>query len=330
MPHFRNVNAAFVGMLGSIVENGDEVESRNGPTIELTAQTIAVECPRERFVYAPGRNNNPFAAIAESMWVLAGRNDLAYLTPYLRRAPDFSDDHGVTWRAGYGPRLRDWNGVDQLSAVRDTLHRSPASRRAAVSLFDPAQDYQDSNDIPCNNWLHFLARDGRLDLNVAARSTDIWWGFSGINAFEWGVALEMMARWLELEPGVLTFFTSSLHLYERHYEQARTVLSHQTAAADYVGSSVMRYDTDWKDADTCMAQWMSLECQLRDGARLADLRIPFDDPMLTAYIRAIDIFWTFQRGASSAELGGLLAVLGETDLAVVAREFVNRPNALAH
>jgi len=328
--HFRNINAAFLGMLTRLVDDGTETESRNGPTIELPAQTIVIERPVERFVFARGRNNNPFASIAETMWVIAGRNDLSYLTPYLRRAPDFSDDGGQTWRAGYGPRLRNWDGVDQLAAVRDALHRSPMSRRAALSLFDPSRDYQDSNDIPCNNWLHFLARNGRLDLNVAARSTDIWWGFSGINAFEWSVVLEMMARWLGMEPGTLTFFTSSLHLYEGRRERARTMLSRATAPTEYVGHATMRYDTDWEDAPTILAEWMDLEERLRTGEDLNGLTIPFDDPMLTGYIRAIDIFWAFTRGVSPAELEPRLATLGDTDLGAVAREFVNRPNARQH
>lgn len=330
MTIFRNVNAAFIGMLHEILEQGAPTESRNGDTVELTAQAVTVANPLERFVYAAGRNNNPFAAIAEAMWVLAGRNDLAYLTPYLRRAPDYSDDGGVSWRAGYGPRLRSWYGVDQLAAVRGLLHHDPTSRRAAVILFDPSRDYEESNDIPCNNWLHFLARDGYLDLNVAARSTDIWWGFSGINAFEWTIALEMMARWLDLQPGRLTFFISSLHLYQRHYEQARTVLSVPAATTPYIGSSVMRYDTDWHDAEATLEAWMDLERQLRGGIALRDLPLPFDDPMLTGYIRAIDIFWTFKRGALPEDLEPLLRGLGDTDLAVVAREFVNRPNARSH
>ncbi|WHP18933.1 thymidylate synthase [Cellulomonas sp. ES6] len=331
MVSFRNVNSAFTGMLSDLITAGTQIDSRNGLTLELPAQTVNVEAPLERFVFAPGRNNNPFAAIAESMWVIAGRNDLAYLTPYLRRAPNFSDDGGVTWRAGYGPRLRNWGGVDQLAAVRHELHRSPMSRRAAISLFDPSQDFQDSRDIPCNNWLHFLSRNGRLDLSVAARSTDVWWGFSGINAFEWSVLLEMMARWLDLEPGVLTFFTSSLHLYEKHLSRARNVLS--TAGPDissYVGRSMFRYDTEWTEAGAALSQWMDLEEHLRTGANLGDLVIPFDDPMLTGYIRALDVFWAFKRGATPSDLEPRLVSLGDTDLAVVAREYVNRPNARDH
>jgi thymidylate synthase len=330
MSAFRNVNGAFVGMLDRVLTEGVKTESRVGPTIELISQTIVIEQPLERFVFAPGRNGNPFAAIAESLWVLAGRSDLAYLTPYLKRAPDFSDDGGRTWRAGYGPRLRSWHGTDQLAAVRNLLHDSPTSRRAVASLFDPSEDFQVSNDVPCNNWLHFLARDGHLDLNVAARSTDIWWGFSGINAFEWSVALEMMARWLGLQPGVLTFFTSSLHLYERHYDQARTVLSRAESDSPYVGQSRMRYDTAWEDASGALAQWMDLEESLRTGTDLDALALPFGDPLLMGYLRAIDVFWSFKRRAAPAKLEQRLDLLGDSDVGAVAREFINRPNARDH
>jgi thymidylate synthase len=57
----------------------------------------------------PGRNNNVFAQLAETAWVLAGRNDLAFLGHYLPRVADFSDD-GRTWRGAYGPRIRRWGG----------------------------------------------------------------------------------------------------------------------------------------------------------------------------------------------------------------------------
>jgi thymidylate synthase len=331
MRAFHTIDDAFQGMLASLLAEGKRVDSRNGAAIELPTQAFVIQKPQDRFLHTPGRNNNPFAAIAETMWVLAGHNDLGYLTPYLRRAPQYSDDGGITWRAGYGPRLRNWRGVDQVAEVHNQLKASPSSRRAVMSLFDPELDFGDSADIPCNNWLHFLVRDGRLNLNVVARSTDIWFGFSAINAFEWSVLLEMMARWLRLEMGELTFFTSSLHLYSEFEDRARTMLGSQAGAVDYAGpGGSFRYDTDWEKSAEVHGQWMDLEHRLRAGADLEDLHIPFSDPMLIAYVRAIDIFWSFKRGNTAEDLEPRLARLGDSDLGAAARDFVTRKQAQEH
>lgn len=330
MLRFRTIDDAFRCLLSRVLVEGIPVESRNGMTLELANQALIIEQPTKRYLHTPGRNNNPFAAIAETMWVLAGRNDLAYLTPYLKRAPNYSDDDGVTWRAGYGPRLRNWNGVDQVSQVRMLLDASPISRRAVISLFNPELDFEDSKDIPCNNWMHFTVREGRLELTVVARSTDVWFGFSAINAFEWSVLLEMMARWLQLEIGCLTFFTSSLHLYTEYEERARDMLRTESAGLEYIGRGVFPYDTGWAEAASSHKQWMDVEQRLRDGEDLENIVVPFQDPLLVSFIRAIDIYWAFKRGASVDSLEPRLCLLGETDLGVAAREFVRRERAREH
>ena len=101
-----NLTRALVGALRDLQLRGEPVDSRGGTqTRELRSYTIGIKRPTERVLVLPERRNNPFAALAETMWVLGGRDDLAYLTRYLPRAGDFSDD-GETWRGAYGPRLR--------------------------------------------------------------------------------------------------------------------------------------------------------------------------------------------------------------------------------
>jgi thymidylate synthase len=79
------------------------------------------------------------------MWVLAGRNDIEWLSAYLPRAADFSDD-GITWRAGYGRRIRHWDcnpgdpGLDQHAYIVDTLREDPLSRQAVIGIWDPITD----------------------------------------------------------------------------------------------------------------------------------------------------------------------------------------------
>lgn len=181
---YRNATYALVAGLNELLTDGERLTVRGSDILELRNHVSVLRRPRERCIVTPKRQNNIFATVAETAWVMAGRNDLAYLTHYLPRAGDFSDD-GLTWRAGYGPRLRNWYGTDQLKEVVRLLRAEPSSRRAVMAIFDPAIDYQSSKDIPCNNWLDWLVRGGKLHLGIALRSNDAVWGFSGINSFEW-------------------------------------------------------------------------------------------------------------------------------------------------
>ena len=78
-----------------------------------------------------------------------------------------------------------------------------------------------------------------------------------------------------------------------------------------------------------------LEVQVRAGgvalgADLSELDVHLQDPLLLAYIRAIDIFWAFKRGTPVQELETRLQVLGDSDVASAAREFLSRPQAQDH
>lgn len=326
MTVYRNAQAAFLGELSEISARGETVTVRGTTTREIQAAVLELTAPCERVILVPGRNNSIFAAIAETMWVLAGRNDLDYLSAYLPRAPDFSDD-GVTWRGAYGPRLRNWNGTDQIAEIRNLLDADPTSRRAVATIYDPDRDFVQSKDIPCNNWLHFLERDGKLHLNVTARSTDIWWGLSGINLFEWSVLLEVMAYWLGVDVGVLRFFTSSLHLYERHYRQADDVLRTAQPAIDTAYDpevTTPRFATSWQDFDDVVREWMGLEARLRAGDDLDALGAQVADPLLRDFLTMLDIYWNHQRGADVTAIRAKIDRLGSVDLAAAAIEYIAR------
>ena len=193
---FPTVSEALPIIIDDLKNYGDEVCSRNDRVFELLNTQIVIDDPRSREVLTSGRKANVFAQIAETMWILSGRNDIDWLSAYLPRAKDFSDD-GRTWRGGYGPRLRgDLHGQyeDQLWRVVKLLKRDPLSRRAVIGIYDLIEDSGvDSKDIPCNTFLQFQNRLGQLHLTVTVRSNDVVWGWSGINAFEWSVVQEIVA-----------------------------------------------------------------------------------------------------------------------------------------
>ena len=264
---YRNLTDAFVDVVSRIHADGTNVVARGQRQKELLSQLLVVQRPQERVMIVPLRNNNIFAQVAETLWVLNGRNDIDYLSRYLVRAGDFSDD-GLTWRAGYGPRLRNWNGtVDQVASVRDRITEDHNTKRAVMSIFDPGADFVETRDVPCNNWLHFIRRNIDLNLNVAVRANDAFWGFSGINFFEWSVLHELMANITGSRVGSLSWFAGSLHIYERHYSKswqiAETVRG--TSVYDFgvehlpVGSTVLA------DFDADLARTLSLESTVRQG-----------------------------------------------------------------
>lgn len=305
-----SVTEALPILLNAIQENGVEVGSRAGRTQELTHVGITLVDPMDREILCDYRKPNLAAQIAETMWVLAGRDDIDWLANYLPRVRDFSDD-GETWRAGYGKRLRAWEDhahartIDQWRWVVEHLRENPGSRRAVMSIWDPEVDTQDGKDIPCNDWLSFLSRDGYLDLHVAIRSNDVIWGWSGINQFEWSSLLEITAGMVGMRVGSLHFSTTSFHLYDHHFAKADRIrsqtlpnLEHLERSPRFDPLAVRNEETGprnigMEDLDSLFRRWFQVEYDIRSGSPLAHHFVEtFPEPMLRSWLRIIQWWWS--------------------------------------
>lgn len=307
---YNDINEALPALLQRVLMQGHTVDSRNGKTKELTVQQITLTDPVNKECVVPGRRVSLPAQIAETMWILAGRNDIEWLSHYLPRAKDFSDD-GKTWRGGYGPRLRGWaymhdgeewsSGIDQLSHIVNLLKEDPETRRAVFNIYNPAIDSEPGKDIPCNNWVHFLPREGTLHAHVAIRSNDLFWGWSGINAFEWTSLLQVVAGLTGLERGSVTFSISSLHLYERHWGRASDIVS-QSAGASFAlfdrESPQFAWVSHGPDGlahfDNQVARWFQIEGQIRKGGLSSALLhqvATFPEPMMRSWLFVL-LAWT--------------------------------------
>jgi thymidylate synthase len=313
-----NADEALPSLLHSLLE-ADEIGSRAGRTRELMHVGISLTTPWQREILTPGRRPNIAAQIAETVWVLSGRDDVEWLQNYLPRAAEFSDD-GKVWRGGYGPRLRAWpindgsgDTFDQLAHLVDLLRESPGTRRAVAMIYDPIRDSQEGKDIPCNNWLSFSSRLGKLDLHVAVRSNDVMWGWSGINTFEWSALLEIMAGMLGLGVGSLHFSTTSLHLYDRHWAKATEIVKMKEAIAPvplrpvdsprfHIGTIGRTVD----DLDWFLKEWLAAEERIRLGKATFDEICDFPEPMLRSWLLVLGWWWSGDRS--------WLAPLAETAL----------------
>lgn len=290
---FSSVSSALPHLVTHLWGNGKESESRNGRVQEHLNTQITLTQPVHRYILNRNRKANVFAQIAETMWVLSGRNDIEWLSAYLPRAKNYSDD-GETWRGGYGPRIRNWHGIDQLERVVEILRDDPMSRRAVISIYDPSIDIEGGKDVPCNDFLQFQIRGNLLHLTVTVRSNDLMWGWSGINAFEWSTLQEIVASLLDVEVGHLVFNIGNLHLYENHWDKARSIRAVEPMTVD---DTRLRFNpdgiiTDLSQVDILFQRWFVWEAMCRSGEATIDQLDDWEEPLFKAWAAAIAYYWT--------------------------------------
>lgn len=218
----RNVNQAFSEIFWKLkVMNLEPENTRNGPALVYPEPVTTVyRYPFERVLFHKGRDANPIFHLMESIWMLAGRNDVAFLTQFNRRMSDFSDD-GKTFNAAYGHRWRKHFGRDQLDDVIKLLRRDPATRQAVVQIWDDADLTKKTKDKACNTQVIFDTRHNRLNMTVYNRSNDIWWGAYGANAVHFSILQEFVAGAVGMHLGVYRQVSNNLHLYTELYDAAK-------------------------------------------------------------------------------------------------------------
>lgn len=242
---YKGINSFLVGVSRKLLEEGVYRETRGVKSWELPYPVIIkITNPLARLVTLPIRKWNLFLPYAESLWLASGSNDLDMIGSYLPKMQDFSDDNEFI-RGGYGPRLRRYNGnakdyrvsfsdtpteqcifkeVDQIKYVIERLNSDIYSRRAVITIGDPAKDcFEDKNlkqtkDFPCTCLLQFQVNSvtNKLDLTVYLRSNDFVWGATAVNIFNYTYIQEYISMILGIEIGDYYHITNNLHYYEHH------------------------------------------------------------------------------------------------------------------
>lgn len=191
--------------------------SRAGSTRELLHTHFMLVNPRERWVHSRGSPINPAFAIAEVLWMLAGRQDSAFLNYFNRGLPKYAG-LGPTYHGAYGHRLRHHFGFDQLEHAYLALQSNADSRQIVLQIWDPRIDLPKEEgkpvaaDIPCNVMSLLKIRDGVLEWMQIVRSNDLFRGLP-YNLVQFTTLQEVMAGWLGVHVGAYHQISDSLHLY---------------------------------------------------------------------------------------------------------------------
>jgi thymidylate synthase len=211
----RNVHQALSEGLYLLSTKGNRRKSRYGEVLVMNEPvTTRYKNPWERVVFWEERDANPFFHLFESLWMLAGRNDVDFLKRFTKRMETFSDD-GKTLHGAYGKRWRTWFKFDQLEEIIKRLKKSPDDRRCVLQMWDSTEDLRrEGKDLPCNTQIYFtISCDGRLDMSVCCRSNDIIWGAYGANAVHFSILQEYIAKALDLQMGHYWQISNNYHAY---------------------------------------------------------------------------------------------------------------------
>lgn len=286
------VNDLYYSGMDLLRSRGQAEDSRNGRVLVMpTPVTSVYGRPMERVLLDPKRAANPFFHLFESLWMLAGRDDVAALNTYITDfGTRFAEKDGRVHGA-YGYRWRRAFGFDQLEAIVLRLRGNPQDRQAVLQMWDcshaeapddPAvtvgmDDLNgDWKDRPCNTQVYFrvredisirrsrLERNLVLDMTITCRSNDIVYGAYGANAVHFSILQEYMAGRIGVAVGMMYQISHNYHAYIDVLSRVGnpSLITYQAASIQPAPMA-----SDWSTWDEDLGLFMQWQRMLVDTGR---------------------------------------------------------------
>lgn len=215
----------YVQLVWRILREGSFRETRNQPTYSLFGEVLRVPTlVEDKFPLLCGRKMYPKGVIGEMAAFLAGASTVKEFEESGCNYWDQWADEDGKLEIDYGRLWRNFNGVDQIAKVIETLKTNPADRRMIVSGWDPSR--LDQLSLPCCHMLYqwyVNPKTKQLDMIWYQRSVDVMIGLPSdvVLAAIWNI---LMAKAAGLKPGYITMMLGDTHIYADHYEAAKQYL----------------------------------------------------------------------------------------------------------
>jgi len=277
----RNVEEALLLGVNRIVSEGVQRDSRNGPVkVMPMPMTTRYSEPTERVMFLPERDCNPFFHFMECLWMMAGHNDVEWISQFSSNINNYSDD-GVTFHGAYGYRWRNHfsetsnigtHAIDQLATIANLLKNNPDDRRTVLQMWSAPDDLGlEGKDFPCNLIITFRVNpNGHLDMTVFNRSNDMVWGAYGANAVHMSFLQEVMASWIGIPVGNYWQISTNFHAYIDTLEKVMPLMEKSAGFTDYELGRVKPYPI----VNTPISTWFSeLDMFMSEGPAIG-----FTDP----------------------------------------------------
>ncbi len=210
------------------LKKAKEQASQFGDTLEIINYSCCIKDPRAgRFVFTENREHSLKYIIGELVWYFSCEKTIDRIQHYSKFWNHLVDEEGFV-NSNYGFKIfrkqihldkDDIRHKSQFQYVVDELKRNRDSRRAIMFLNLLDEDYpkmHTTKDFSCTPYLHFLVRDGKLNMLTYMRSNDFVYGFCNDVPF-FTILQELIAVELNLELGYYYHNAGSEHIYSKHF-----------------------------------------------------------------------------------------------------------------
>jgi thymidylate synthase len=274
-----NVHTILPIAIDLLYKIGQERDSRAGKVLVSPYPiTTMYYRPTERVLFHKERDANPFFHLFEVLWMLAGRDDVAWLAQFNSNIAAVASDNGITFHGAYGKR---WN--NQINLIIDRLRKNPLCRRQVLSIWNKDLDLsnQDTKDLPCNLVVHFqINYKNKLDMTVFCRSNDIIWGCYGSDAVTFSILQEYVACSIGVPVGYYWQISNNYHGYLNTMSPLKTLCTADTNPYTTISTfPLFKQNKKYWDRD--------LKMFIEEGTNALGYKTPFFRrvavPMLTAY-----------------------------------------------
>lgn len=212
-------NLQYAALVKDILNNGEERHSRAGATLSLFAKQLTIDLQKEGFPLLKGRKIFYGPVLGELAALLRGPTCVEDFKKFGCNYWDAWADKDGKLMLDYGNAWLNFNGVNQLDNLVDSLTNNPTDRRMLITGWRP--DRLAELSLPCCHLLYqwYVRDDTYLDMLWYQRSVDVMVGLPSdiILASMWTMLLAKQCNYL---PGTIHMCLGDTHIYENHISGA--------------------------------------------------------------------------------------------------------------
>lgn len=246
----------YIDLINTIMENGEDRLDRTGVGTRSVFGYQSRYNLLDGFPLLTTKKVHMRSIVEELLWFISGSTNIRPLVlknvkiwndwPYdiFKKSKDYNnesldefvekikDDEAFALKHGnlgpvYGKQWRDFNGVDQIETLIDSLVNNPFSRRHIISAWNPAE--VDNMALPpCHAFMQFYVSADKkyLSCQLYQRSADVFLGVP-FNIASYALLLAMIAQVTGYEAKEFVHTLGDAHIYSNHFEQVKLQASRE-------------------------------------------------------------------------------------------------------